>query len=105
MGCHTLLGEGAYYAPELTKVIERRGEGYVKAVLMTPVPWAPNERKMVAYGFSEEEAMVLIAEITTNIAEPERLSEAVREYMLAEIEAMPITEEEKQFLRVDLEHQ
>jgi nitric oxide reductase subunit C len=33
MGCHTILGEGAYYAPELTKVIERRGEGYVKAVL------------------------------------------------------------------------
>ena len=24
MGCHTLLGEGAYYAPELTKVYDRR---------------------------------------------------------------------------------
>jgi nitric oxide reductase subunit C len=23
MGCHTILGEGAYYAPELTKVYER----------------------------------------------------------------------------------
>ena len=23
MGCHTLMGEGAYYAPELTKVYER----------------------------------------------------------------------------------
>lgn len=61
MGCHTILGEGAYYAPELTKVLDRRGEGYVKAVLMTPVPWAPNERKMVAYGFSEEEALDVIA--------------------------------------------
>ncbi|PKV51030.1 nitric oxide reductase NorC subunit apoprotein [Aquimarina sp. MAR_2010_214] len=61
MGCHTILGEGAYYAPELTKVLDRRGEGYVKAVLMTPVPWAPNGRKMVAYGFSEEEAGDLIA--------------------------------------------
>tara|TARA_R110000787_G_scaffold15134_8_gene46877 strand:+ start:22508 stop:22942 length:435 start_codon:yes stop_codon:yes gene_type:complete len=61
MGCHTLLGEGGYYAPELTKVIERRGEGYIKAVLMTPVPWEPNGRKMVAYGFSEEEAQDLIA--------------------------------------------
>ena len=39
MGCHTILGEGGYYAPELTKVIERRGEGYVKAVLQSPVPW------------------------------------------------------------------
>ena len=60
MGCHTLLGEGAYYAPELTKVIERRGKGYIKAALMTPVAWAPNGRKMVAYGFSEEEALDLI---------------------------------------------
>tara|TARA_R110002096_G_scaffold71571_1_gene170803 strand:- start:3380 stop:3814 length:435 start_codon:yes stop_codon:yes gene_type:complete len=61
MGCHTIMGEGAYYAPELTKVIERRGEGYIKAVLMTPVDWAPNGRKMVAYGFTQEEAADLIA--------------------------------------------
>jgi nitric oxide reductase subunit C len=61
MGCHTILGEGAYYAPELTKVIDRRGKGYIKAVLMTPVPWEPNGRKMVAYGFSKEEAEDLIA--------------------------------------------
>lgn len=61
MGCHTILGEGAYYAPELTKVLDRRGEGYVKAVLTTPVDWAPNGRKMVAYGFSPEEAADLIA--------------------------------------------
>jgi len=61
MGCHTLLGEGGYYAPELTKVIDRRGKGYIKAVLMTPIPWEPNGRKMVAYGFSKEEAEDLIA--------------------------------------------
>ncbi len=61
MGCHTILGEGAYYAPELTKVIDRRGEGYVKALLMSPVPWAPHGRKMVAYGFDEDQANNLIA--------------------------------------------
>ncbi|PWK20762.1 c-type cytochrome [Xanthomarina spongicola] len=61
MGCHTILGEGAYYAPELTKVLDRRGEGYVKAVLMSPIPWNPNGRKMVAYGFTKEEADDLIA--------------------------------------------
>jgi nitric oxide reductase subunit C len=61
MGCHTILGEGAYYAPELTKVIERRGEGYVKAVLMSPVPWQPNGRKMVAYKMSESDADDVIA--------------------------------------------
>ena len=61
MGCHTILGEGAYYAPELTKVYERRGEGYIKAALMSKTPWSPRGRKMVAYGFSEQEANDLTA--------------------------------------------
>ncbi len=61
MGCHTILGEGAYYAPELTKVIERRGAGYIKAVLMSPVPWQPNGRKMVAYKMSESDAEDMVA--------------------------------------------
>ncbi len=61
MGCHTILGEGAYYAPELTKVVERRGEGLIKAILMSPVAWEPNGRKMVAYGFTAEEADDVIA--------------------------------------------
>ena len=60
MGCHTIFGEGAYYAPELTKVIERRGDAYVKAVLMSEYPWQPNGRKMVAYGFSEQEAQDIV---------------------------------------------
>jgi len=61
MGCHTILGEGAYYAPELTKVIERRGAGYVKAILMSPVPWQPNGRKMVAYKMSSSDADDMVA--------------------------------------------
>ncbi|PHS51070.1 MAG: nitric oxide reductase [Lutibacter sp.] len=61
MGCHTLLGEGAYYAPELTKVIDRRGAGYIKAVLMSPVSWQPNGRKMVAYAMTEGEANDVVA--------------------------------------------
>jgi len=60
MGCHTLLGEGGYYAPELTKVVDRRGKGYIKAILMSPVPWEPNGRKMVAYKFTNEQADDLI---------------------------------------------
>lgn len=61
MGCHTIMGEGGYYAPELTKVLERRGEGYIKAVLMSPVPWAPRERKMVAYKMNEADADAMVA--------------------------------------------
>ena len=62
MGCHTIMGEGAYYAPELTKVIERRGAGYVKAALMSKTPWGEytSGRKMVAYGMTEEEANNLV---------------------------------------------
>lgn len=64
MGCHSILGEGAYYAPELTKVIDRRGPEFVQAVLMSKTPWQPRGRKMVAYGFSETEAKNLVAFFT-----------------------------------------
>jgi nitric oxide reductase subunit C len=61
MGCHTILGEGAYYAPELTKVFERRGEAYIKAALMSKTPWSPRGRQMVAYAMSESDAKDLVA--------------------------------------------
>ncbi|OGS72876.1 MAG: nitric oxide reductase [Flavobacteria bacterium RIFCSPLOWO2_12_FULL_35_11] len=68
MGCHTLLGEGAYYAPELTKVVDRlnirydgNGETVIKSILMSPSPWQLNGRKMVAYGMTEQEASDVVA--------------------------------------------
>ena len=68
MGCHTILGEGAYYAPELTKVIDRLNEKYngagedvIKSILMSPVPWQPNGRKMVAYKMTDAEASDMVA--------------------------------------------
>lgn len=61
MGCHSILGEGGYYAPELTKVVERRGAPLIKAILQSPVPWAPNGRKMVAYEMTDEEAEAMVA--------------------------------------------
>jgi nitric oxide reductase subunit C len=68
MGCHTLLGEGAYYAPELTKVVDRlnirydgNGEQVIKSILMSPSPWQLNGRKMVAYGMTEQEATDVVA--------------------------------------------
>ncbi|EKB49959.1 c-type cytochrome [Cecembia lonarensis] len=60
MGCHAIMGEGGYYAPELTKVIDRRGAPLVKAILQSPIPWAPNGRKMVAYEMSDEDAEAMI---------------------------------------------
>ena len=61
MGCHTIMGEGAYYAPELTRVYSRKGEMYIKTVLNAPNGWAPNGRKMVAYDFTEEEVDGIVA--------------------------------------------
>ena len=61
MGCHTLMGEGAYYAPELTKVIERRGPDFVRAMLRDPEKMYPGQRKMQNYHFSEPEIDDLVA--------------------------------------------
>jgi nitric oxide reductase subunit C len=64
MGCHTLLGEGAYYAPELTKVIERRGPVFVRAMLTDPEAMYPGQRRMWKYDFSERDKDDLIAFFT-----------------------------------------
>ncbi|MDP2087789.1 MAG: cytochrome c [Flavobacteriaceae bacterium] len=68
MGCHTLLGEGAYYAPELTKVVDRlnirydgKGEEVIKSILTSKIPWQLNGRKMVAYGMTKQEAEDVVA--------------------------------------------
>lgn len=61
MGCHTLLGEGAYYAPELTKVYTRRGEGFIHAMLTDPQAIYAGQRKMVKYNFTEDQKKDLVA--------------------------------------------
>lgn len=61
MGCHTILGEGAYYAPELTRVYERRGPIWIKTFIRDPEAMFPNERRMVKYDFSEEDLDALVA--------------------------------------------
>lgn len=61
MGCHTILGEGAYYAPELTKVYERRGEAFIKAMLTDPEAMYPGQRKMTTYKFTDQEKTDLVS--------------------------------------------
>lgn len=36
INCHTVFGEGAYYAPDLTKITKLRGEAYLTAYLKDP---------------------------------------------------------------------
>lgn len=61
MGCHTILGEGAYYAPELTKVYERRGPAFIAAMLKDPERMYPGQRRMWNYQFSDAEIADLVA--------------------------------------------
>ena len=57
MGCHTIMGEGAYYAPELTKVYERRGPDWIDVFMDDPEAMFPGERKMVKYNFTKDRAI------------------------------------------------
>jgi len=61
MGCHTILGEGAYYAPELTRVVERRGADWIRLFIRDPQAMYPGKRRMVQYDFTEEEITDVIA--------------------------------------------
>lgn len=61
MGCHTLLGEGAYYAPELTRVYERRGPEFIRIMLRDPAAMYPGQRRMQQYDFSERDIDDLVA--------------------------------------------
>jgi nitric oxide reductase subunit C len=49
IGCHTLLGEGAYFAPELGNVYKRRGPDLIKA---QPIG-APGRRQMPNFNFTD----------------------------------------------------
>jgi nitric oxide reductase subunit C len=72
MGCHTILGEGAYYAPELTRAYVRRGEPWLRAFIADPEAMYPGRRRMVKYDFTDDQITDIIAflkwigEIDTN---------------------------------------
>jgi nitric oxide reductase subunit C len=89
MGCHTILGEGAYYAPDLTTVVKRRGPEWIRAFIKDPQAMFPGERKMVQYDFSEDEItdviefMAWVGEIDTNNWPPEPDLAATRQPLVA----------------------
>jgi len=56
--CHTLLGEGAYYAPDLTEIVAQRGRTYLQAFLADPAAFYSEERDrrlMPALGMTPQE--------------------------------------------------
>lgn len=62
IGCHTLLGEGAYFAPELGNVVTRYGEDGVRAFITSrPVDGIPGRRSMPQFNFTEHELDAITA--------------------------------------------
>lgn len=60
IGCHTILGNGSYFAPDMTKVTEKKPKGYLKQFLMDPKSVNP-KASMPKLGISSKEADDLIA--------------------------------------------
>jgi nitric oxide reductase subunit C len=63
INCHTLFGEGAYYAPDLTKITQHRGEAYLKAYMKHPSQFYDenkHRRLMPRQNLSEQEIADLI---------------------------------------------
>jgi nitric oxide reductase subunit C len=64
INCHTLFGEGAYYAPDLTKITKHRGQEYLKAYMRNPALFYDEQRHrrlMPNQNLGEEEISDLIA--------------------------------------------
>jgi nitric oxide reductase subunit C len=64
INCHTLFGEGAYYAPDLTKIAQQRGEAYLQAYMRDPSKFYDEKRHrrlMPKQNLSETEITDLIA--------------------------------------------
>ncbi len=58
IGCHTLMGEGAYFAPELGNVYNRYGnskEAIIAFIKSRPVDGVPGRRSMPQFNLSDEE--------------------------------------------------
>ncbi|PIY25551.1 MAG: cytochrome C, partial [Deltaproteobacteria bacterium CG_4_10_14_3_um_filter_60_8] len=60
--CHTILGFGGYYAPDLTKVVKRLGAEGVRYRIQSPdKAFAASPRKMPVQGISVAELDHLVA--------------------------------------------
>lgn len=63
IGCHTILGNGSYFAPDMTKVVDRKPAGYLKKFLMDPRGVNP-KAAMPKLGMNSQEADELVAFLT-----------------------------------------
>ncbi|GAB1436518.1 nitric oxide reductase subunit NorC [Sphaerotilus sulfidivorans] len=55
IGCHTLLGEGAYFAPELGNVYPRRGGEFIKVWMKAQPTHTPGRRQMPQFNLTDQQ--------------------------------------------------
>lgn len=60
IGCHTIFGNGSYFAPELAKITEKKPKDYLKKFLMDPKAVNP-KASMPKFGITADEADKLLA--------------------------------------------
>jgi nitric oxide reductase subunit C len=60
IGCHTLFGEGAYFAPELGNVYKRRGPEFIKAWIQGQPTGAPGRRQMPNFHLTDQQLNDLV---------------------------------------------
>jgi nitric oxide reductase subunit C len=70
--CHTILGIGGYYAPDVTKAYSIRGEAWLRAFLHDPGKMYPDARQMPNFHLDDSQVSALVSylkwvsEIDTN---------------------------------------
>jgi len=80
--CHTILGIGGYYSPDVTKTYSMRGKAWLKAFLKNPQSPDPKRRKMPNFNLNDDEIKKLITyfkwvdAIDTNQWPPKPVGEA-----------------------------
>jgi len=61
IGCHTMMGEGAYFAPELVNVYTRRGPDFIKTWMKIQPSGAPGRRQMPQFHLDEQQLDDLVS--------------------------------------------
>lgn len=84
IGCHTILGNGSYFAPDLTKTTVNKPPGYLTKFLVNPRA-VKSTAAMPVLGITEEEAEKIVAfldwtsKVDTNGWPPKPVLVAMRE--------------------------
>lgn len=60
-GCHTINGEGSYFAPELDNVYTRRGPAFIKAWMMSQPTGVAGRRQMPDFHLDSQQLDDIVA--------------------------------------------